>query len=166
MLTLREAINHILDRGAQAHIHTTIYNVYYRDSKHTFPAIMSVYNDVMAEILELPSNPQDDHILINSIVRSDTEEVDVCYYDTAQDQSYAIDLIDWSQLVDMMIEDAVGLGIADQIAHVLWEITFWGFSRDKINQEREKLAATFDDPGEIVSLDDLSNLDIDPTDDE
>jgi hypothetical protein len=155
-MTLREAINHVMNRGAQAHIHTTIYNTYYRECERTWPDVMTAYNDVIGEILNLPSNPGDDHILINSVVRDDTDEIDVCCYSPTDDQTYAIDLMDWSDLVDLMIDDAVGLNISDQIAHVLWELTFWGFTRERIALERDKLKKASEEATEtLTSLDDL-----------
>ena len=46
--------------------------------------------------------------------------------------------------------------IPDQVAHVLWEITFWGFTRDKIAEEREKTKrAAEESVEELKSLDDL-----------
>lgn len=162
MMTLRESIHHVLDRGAQAHIHATLYNVYYRERRGTFPEVMSVYSDVMAEILELDGVKTDDHIVLNNIIdkcdktHQDIEVVDTCYWDSAEDELYAMDMIDWNDIVDMLIEDRIGLPIPDQVAHVLWEITFWGFTRDKIAEEKEKMKKAAEEAGsEIKSLDDL-----------
>lgn len=162
MMTLRESIHHVLDRGAQAHIHATLYNVYYRERRGTFPEVMSVYSDVMAEILELDGVKTDDHIVLNNIIdkcdktHQDIEVVDVCCWDSVEDETYAMDMMDWNDIVDMLIEDRIGLSVSDQVAHVLWEITFWGFTRDKIAEEREKTKRAAEEAvEELKSLDDL-----------
>ena len=162
MMTLRESIHHVLNRGAQAHIHATLYNVYYREREGTFPEVMATYSDVMAEILELDGVKTDDHIVLNTVIdkcdktHQDIEVVDVCYWDSVEDETYAMDMIDWNDIVDMLIEDRIGLPIPDQVAHVLWEITFWGFTRDKIAEEEEKMKKAAEEAGtEVKSLDDL-----------
>ena len=161
-MTLRESIHHVLNRGAQAHIHATLYNVYYREREGTFPEVMATYSDVMAEILELDGVKTDDHIVLNTVIdkcdktHQDIEVVDVCYWDSVEDETYAMDMIDWNDIVDMLIEDRIGLPIPDQVAHVLWEITFWGFTRDKIAEEEEKMKKAAEEAGtEVKSLDDL-----------
>jgi hypothetical protein len=165
MMTLRESINHVMDRGAQAHIGSCIYNAYYRHRAGTFPEVMSSYGGVMRELRELPKRTDlDHHIILKSAVSDTTNEecVDVHLLDTAENQSYSLDFVDWGEIIDLVIEDRMGLNIADTVAHILWEITFWGMNTDDIESEKNKTLATLEtsEPTEEISnIDDLLDID-------
>lgn len=163
MMTLRETIDHVVSRGAQAHIHACIYNVYYRLKDNTFPEIMESYGNVMKELESLPSKPDSNfHIVLQEAVTNDEEYVDVCIYNTVEDEHYAVDFIDWSDLIDLLIEDRIGLAQADQLAHVLYELTFWGFTEDQIKKEKNLLdlaAKETEQVTDILDIDDLLNSD-------
>jgi len=53
--------------------------------------------------------------------------------------TFAVDYIDWTRLIDLQIRDDIGLQAHDILAHILWEITFHGFTNSKVKQSRETL---------------------------
>lgn len=160
-MTLRESLNHVMDRGAQAHVHSCIYNVYYRHRSGTFPEVMNAYGDVIRELLELPKKTNtDDHIILKSVVNDDNNEecVDVYLLNTTDNETYSLDFIEWSDLVDLVIEDQIGLSTSDIVAHILWEITFWGMNKDDIELEKKRTLEATEDigaPSETLNIDDL-----------
>ena len=157
-MTLRETIDHVLSRGAQAHIHTCLYNIYYRTRTGTFPQVMHVYGNVLKELQSLPTNDNIDlHLVIDSVVDTDTceEYVDVHLHDTIEDELCAVDFVDWGDLIDILIVDNIGLSPSDQLAHILWEITFWGFDRETVAREKKTLDDATQERVDIQDIDDL-----------
>ena len=162
-MTLRETIDHVLVRGGQAHIHACIYNVYYRSKNRTFPEIMEAYGNVLKELQSLSTTKDTDwHIVLRDQTIDDEAVVDVHLYNTADDETYALDFIDWVDLIDLLVEDKIGLSQADQLAHILYELTFWGFDADQIKKERkllEQASEEADHVTEVLDIDDLLDID-------
>lgn len=155
-MTLRELIEYIYDNNLDTDLYTSIYNNYYTDKEYTLPCIIDNYNNVVNEIVELPSyTGTDNHILVESIDDEGDSWVHVGLIDTATDDRFAVDFIDWSELVDLLIEDRVGLCHYDRLAHVLWELTFHGFTRESIKEQALKLEYQPDDVLPL-DLDDLT----------
>lgn len=150
-MTLRELIEYIYDNDLDTDLHTSIYNNYYTDKEYTLPNVIDTYNHVVQEIAELPSyTGTDNHILVESVEDEGGSWVHVGLLDTATGDNFAIDFVDWSELVDLMIEDRVGLCHYDRLAHVLWELTFHGFNREDIREQALKLEQ---DPEDSIPLD-------------
>lgn len=159
MMTLRETIDHVLSRGAQAHVHACIYNVYYRDKTRTFPEVMQAYGNVLKELQDLPMNSDTNfHIVLEDQVVSEEEFVDVHLYNTTDNESFAVDFIDWGDLIDLLVEDKIGLSHADQLAHVLYELTFWGFTGDQVKRERRLLEIASEDASQVHDVLDIDDL--------
>lgn len=158
-MTLRELIEYIYDNDLDTDLYTSIYNNYYTSADATLPDVIECYNLVVQEIVELPQfQNSDHHILLESVVDSDSTRVDVCLFDTAEGKSYSVDYIDWSELVDLLVEDRVGLCHYDRLAHVLWELTFHGFTRDAIRESALELEKASEELSESFDLDDLDSI--------
>ena len=66
--------------------------------------------------------------------------IDVSLYCPEDEKTYAVDLTPWEDLIDAKIKtDFWRLGHTATLAHILWEITFYGFSDKSIKLERDKL---------------------------
>ena len=61
--------------------------------------------------------------------------------------TWALDLVDWSDWLDMEIEPATlrNYPAIEIAAHCLWEMTFMGFSVDEIRTKREAIARQVDE---------------------
>ena len=64
---------------------------------------------------------------------------DVCLYDEEIDQIFSIDLINWSELIDLEILDCLNLDNYSLLGSILWELTFYGFDLESIEEEKQKL---------------------------
>lgn len=142
MMTLRESLNHVMNRGDLIRVITTIYNTYYRSTNPSFPDVIDKFTCVVRELLELPTGGDVDNYIRLKEAEIDKEcFVDMLLYDTVESQEYAVDFINWKDLIDLQIEDLAGLSITDQIAHILYELTFWGWDNVEIqNQALEMLS--------------------------
>ena len=159
MMTLRETIDHVMSRGAQAHVHACIYNVYYRLKDKTFPEVMSSYGNVIKELQSLPEKKDSNfHIVVESVVDNQEETVDVHIKNVVDGDTFAMDFIDWGDLVDLLIEDKTGLSQADQIAHILYELTFWGFTEGQVKHEKKLLERASKEAEQAIDILDIDDL--------
>jgi hypothetical protein len=117
------------------------------------------YRKVWDILLDLPHNPGDEYKIFIKELEEDLIEgcngevmmgertVDVCLYCPEDETTYAMDLTAWEDLIDWEISGAMlggnilptKMDDSAVLAHILWEITFYGFSPDKIMLEREEL---------------------------
>lgn len=154
-MTLRELIEYIYDNDLDTDLYTSIYNNYYTDKEYTLPCVIERYNQVVQEIIELPEYTDvDTHILLESVIDESGNWVHVGLLDTATGEKTAVDFVDWCELVDLLVEDRVGLCHYDRLAHMLWELTFHGFSREDIKENALELERSDDETCEI-DLDDI-----------
>lgn len=149
-MTLRETLEHVVSRGNRPQIFACIYNVYYKHKDRTFSQVLKSYNCVVEELQSLPKNTTSDlHLVIDTVIDGDQECMDVHLYDTVEDCKYSMDFVDWSELIDLIVEDKTGLSNPDQIAHILYELTFWGFTPDQIEQEKKILKEASKEPDDL-----------------
>ena len=65
-------------------------------------------------------------------------------------ETYGIDFLDWSELINKKIKTDFSdseLTGSEILAHILWEITFWGFSSDQVQLAGSKI---IDETNEVV----------------
>ena len=76
--------------------------------------------------------------------------IDVALYCAEDEQVYAIDLTPWEDLIDAEIKNDTEFQQDKVLAHILWEITFYGFRAERVKLERIKLKELCDriDSGE------------------
>ena len=110
-----------------------------------------VYN----QLLNLKPHKQNSQcIYLVEAKSSDGEDfVDVCCYNEDTDEIFAIDFMDWSEIIDMKIKNTIEMPEVQTLSHILWEITFWGFSQAKIQEEADRLSKSKHEPLEDFSLD-------------
>lgn len=139
MMTLRQLINHVMDRGAVMHVMSCIYNCYYSSKHDEFEDVVHSYTHVIREMINLDTDAEhaDHQIVLHEVADNDQSHVDV--FLRLDDQTYAIDYIDWTKLIDIQVCDEIGLQAHDVLAHVLWEMTFHGFTNARVKQSRESL---------------------------
>ena len=66
--------------------------------------------------------------------------IDVSLRDPVSDSIFSMDFSCWSEIIDLNIEDVVGLQNNELLSHILWQISFWGFSEGKSIKKKEQLA--------------------------
>ncbi|MGI9357983.1 MAG: DUF6557 family protein [Paracoccaceae bacterium] len=65
--------------------------------------------------------------------------IDVCLYDEENDELFSIDFVQWENLMEKDIISKINLTNEQIMAHILWEITFWGFSAEKVKEAGDNL---------------------------
>lgn len=71
----------------------------------------------------------------------ETERVDVSAYDYKTDEFYGIEFTEWTELLGYNIckLSIDKYGAAECMAHILWELTFFGVDPEDVSRERAKL---------------------------
>tara|TARA_Y100000310_G_scaffold316603_1_gene368530 strand:- start:185 stop:667 length:483 start_codon:yes stop_codon:yes gene_type:complete len=111
---------------------------YYPKEENHFNEIYTSYDSVWETLIfnERSSNKEYE-IYIRELEEGD---VDVCLYCSEDEMTYAMDFTAWKDLIDYKIKTKHDkIDAHEALAHILWEITFYGFSEDKITQEKDEL---------------------------
>jgi len=81
--------------------------------------------------------------------------IDVCIYDSLDDEIYAMDMIPWSDIVDLEIQNTLNLKNEKLAASILWEITFWGFNERSILNNKKLLEDSLKEKMTPITFDDF-----------
>ena len=125
-------------------IFNVLHKEYYKDvyPKDKIQEADYGYRKVFEELLMLPDKPSEEYqiYICKKTDNLDGEEfIDVGLYCDEDEETYAIDLTPWPDLIDAKIKNPTKLDNVEVAACILWEVTFYGFSEDRITLEREEL---------------------------
>ena len=160
MMTLREMINHVMDRGASLHVYACICDTYYKgeDMMNVSNTFTSVIRELIESAPSVDSDITTDHqLLIRNLVDGEKEYAEVVLQDTTDGNIYAVDFVNWGDLMDLVVQDNAKIPLEIQLAHVLYEITFWGWTADTIQKEKQKLSDEREDVMPLSGIDELLN---------
>ncbi len=138
---------------------------YYGNPDETVLEADTGYLNVYKALEQLPPsrNPEWEIHVLKKTDEEDGEYVDTCYHNIKEDKTYAIDLTVWSELIDCEVKKLTDISDIECVAHMLWEITFYGFLEEKIKavkEEMSELVKRIDSGEEKLIPFDLSELDI------
>ena len=148
-MTLRQLINEVLDSGKFFKVVTTLKDHHYSDmSEEDVEYISHSYMSVIDELLEKPPDESTDRLVVSEKV-DDLSDPPEEYIDTLITNSdgtdrRAIDFVPWSSLIDLEVDSDLKLQTSALLAHILWEITFYGYTENKVKEEREELQELID----------------------
>ena len=175
-MTLRQLINAVMETGNINKVTSIIYDTYYQETDDR-QVCDQMYIGVVRELIEIDGDDQlsvshdmmiREHTSMTTNKQPDgfvEKYVDVCLTEHDSNEIFSIDMIKWSQVIDMNINNKDNFSMFDQLAHVLWELTFHGFSSEQVDHERDKLKQLCDriDNGQEKLIPfDLSTDSIDP----
>lgn len=158
-MTLRELINHVTTRGFFNKVgsHLQAMNSDWKDRDIT--EVTRSYRNVVDEIVDLPGG---DDLIGHVIVVDQVNEDDVSYIDVymqdEQGDRWSIDFIDWNELVDLKVDDRISNEVSEMLAHILYEVTWWGRTRRSITDQADELLAEAQDKDNLFAFS-LSSLD-------
>ena len=88
---------------------------------------------------------EDSCIFVGDCTEDDTPFVDVCLLNKANNEVYGIDFLDWNVLVAKEIKTDLKISDSEMLAHILWELTFWGFSSKTIQRISEDMISEMEE---------------------
>lgn len=97
--------------------------------------------------LDSKKDLKDNIYIVNTKVENSSEQIfDICYMSNKKEDKgelYAIDFIDWSDLINLEIIDGFNFNSnVEMLAHILYEMTFWGFSNKEVQGQSNKLKSS------------------------
>ena len=146
MKTLRD----ILAKCNRNKVYDIIQQEYYSDKKvDDFNVIHAAYDNVWEELLHKPGKLISEtwkvciREAIDDLPPEPVTYIDVCLLDSRNDDSYAIDMVPWGDIIDYGVvyrDIPTGeLDLETTLAHILWEITFYGYTEEEITEAKSDL---------------------------
>ena len=71
--------------------------------------------------------------------------VDVCLRNKINNETYGVDFLPWENFIEKEIETDLKLASEVIAAHILWEITFWGWDSKTVQASGAKMLEEADD---------------------
>jgi len=71
--------------------------------------------------------------------------IDVCFLDKHKDELFALDFVDWDDIIDLEVYRTFQISNEECLAHILHEITFWGFDRETFEKQKKILRDSIDE---------------------
>ena len=157
-MTLRE----LLYRKSYKNIFNVIYKTFLKDNAQDRIIDLSIkFENAFTELKSIEKQNKTKNLVVLNEIESEEEQIiDVCFYDDKQDEHYSLDFMDWGEIIDCEVFAPKKFNQTTIVAHILWEITFWGFSREKITKERKELNKAVQEAEEL----NLEELDIEDLD--
>ncbi len=144
-MTLRQLIQEIIQLDAFDELSKEIIKIHPDWSDKTPGDVFKVYKRGAEEIEDLPG---DDELIEHTIIIDNIENtlsnvteswMDIYLLDEDGDK-WSMDMTDWNGLVDLEISDNICTTLTERLAKILYEITFWGTSRQAVINESKQLA--------------------------
>jgi len=156
-MTLRQLIQEVIRLDAFKELSSEIIKIHPEWSKKSAVEVLKTYKRVAEEIEDLPGDDElKGHVIsINKIENTlfdKTESwVDVHLLDPDGDK-WAIDMTDWNGLVDLEIKDNICNTLTQRLASILYEITFWGTTRQAVIHESQQLERVARDKDNLIEV--------------
>ena len=123
---------------------------YYKNIDDEVNEMSLAYRAVISELLAKDASPASDWVMQIRAVDNCFE--DVCWHNSSENETYAIDLTPWTQLIDAPLKIEGQLEEAAVAAHILYEITFYGFTEEKVLEERRSLEGQVDESVDMTEV--------------
>lgn len=157
-MTLRELLHAAYDTGNMMKIAGCIQYTYTSDTG--IDVIGTRYKNVILEMLELDTveTLKGYELYVRDMIDADGVAVaDVCLYDTDSQETAAVDLIDWRELIDLPLRLETPLDIISTTCHVLWELTFYGSTNASVIEAHKQMKQDIDrmDKDNLISYEEF-----------
>ena len=116
---------------------------YYKDIDDEVHQMAVQYQKVMDALLALPLSPNKKWEI--EVRAEEGKFDDICWVNLETQEVYALDLTPWSELVDASLREPLPLeDSTEAAAHILYEITFYGFTEEAVVEEGDRLRDTME----------------------
>ena len=135
----------LLEQSNYKSIFNCLYkNYYYKDPEESVIEMSLAYRKVITEILNSTVSPTKEYKILITQEEGmedglESASVEIGLYYPEEEGFYAIDLTPWSDLADAEIQNDTNIENKCMAAHILWEITFYGFTEDALLSHRDEI---------------------------
>ena len=154
MITLRELIEEIIRLDALPKVAKEITKIHSVWNDKPIEDVTKAFKSVCDELVDLPGVEPGDNVCI-AIIKNDTaDDVVSCHTVVYEDDGdhFSMDFIDWNDLIDLPVRDDVCCMLSERLANILYEITFWGYTRASITQQAEELRRAAEDKDNLIEI--------------
>jgi hypothetical protein len=149
----------LLKESGYKQVFNVIYKHYYKDKNYSEDDIISfdlLYRKAFDTLLNKDTNDSNSfEILLQDIKAEEEDIIDVCIKDLKTEEIFALDFIPWTELIDSVVNIREDMKNYEICAHILWEITFWGFTEEEIEAQKEATENADNEPSHSFSLNEL-----------
>lgn len=156
-MTLRQLIQEIIQLDEFDKLAAAIIDIHPEWSENKSSDVLKTYTRVAKEIEDLPGDDElKDHTIVidtvdNTLFNKTESWVDI-YLRDSDDDKWSIDMTDWNGLVDLEIIDRACSTLTQRLAHILYEITFWGTTRESVIHESRQLEKLSRDKDNLIEV--------------
>lgn len=124
-----------------------LYKFYLKDSfkKEQIQKFDLRYYKFFEYLKSLPKNKISSDKIYVTHTSGEDFVVDVCFLDKHKDELFALDFIDWGDIIDLEIYRTFQMSDEECLAHILHEITFWGFDKESFDKQKKLLRDSIDE---------------------
>jgi hypothetical protein len=156
-MTLRQLIQEVIRLDGFDSLAKKITDIHpdWDDSKSK--DVFKTYSRVAEEIEDLPGDDElTGHTIVidmleNTLFNETESWIDVHLLDADGDK-WSIDMTDWNGLVDLEVKDNTCNTLTERLAHILYEITFWGTTRKSVLHESRQLEKMARDKDNLIEV--------------
>lgn len=157
-MTLRELINHVTARGFFNKVGSHLQSMNPEWKHHSIEELTKKYRRVVDEMADLPGcdDLHGHKIVVDQVVADEVDYIDV-HMEDEQTQRWSIDFVDWNELIDLKINDRISNEVSEMLAHILYEVTWWGRTRRSVLDQGEELLSAAEHEDNLLTFS-LSSL--------
>ena len=136
-MTLRELISNCTFKKT----FNELYKIYFKGSlkNDEIQKLDLRYYKFFEYLKSLPKNKTSSDKIYVTHTSGDEPVVDVCFFNKNKDELFALDFIDWNDIIDLEIYKTFQSSDEECLAHILHEITFWGFDKETFEKQKKIL---------------------------
>jgi hypothetical protein len=116
-----------------------------RKDKEQISKLDVLYYGFFEMLKVLPKSTRDIDKIYVTHASGDEPIVDVCFFNKNKDELLVLDFIDWGDIIDLEIYKTFQSSDEECLAHILHEITYWGFDKEILEKQKKMLRDSIDE---------------------
>ena len=144
-MTLRQLISKVVDNHGLFKVVMLLKEQYYTDIEtENVENIFKHYSMAVTGLVECTQEKTNLHKIIickelDDLVEPPEEYTDVRLSNIDETELYATDLTPWRRLIDLEIDNKINISEEESLAHILYDITFYGYTEAEIDHEKSRM---------------------------
>ena len=149
-MTLRQLITKIVDDHGLFKVVMILKELYYTDIEtENVERIFKYYSTAIDGLVNCTNEKCNLHKIIICKEQDDLSEppeeyTDVRLSNIDETELYATDLTPWSRLIDLEIDNKINISREELLAHILYDITFYGYTEGEISLQQTRITELAD----------------------
>tara|TARA_B100001094_G_C18164242_1_gene791095 strand:- start:643 stop:1140 length:498 start_codon:yes stop_codon:yes gene_type:complete len=138
-----------------------IHKEYYLESGYPNDQMMHIdfsYSKVFDNLLCKDKIKSDSDFEINfEMVEGEDDDpyINIYLHKLDDGERFGLDFVPWGEALSFNVNNSLGMSEVEMTAHILWEMTFWGFTEETVNEQREITLKAIEESeaGNVIEMD-------------